>query len=548
MSKISKQIDDENRNMIIALFFDSGTIEDAFYGGVVFDAILRGGELQSNSSKVIISLGDIFENSYQDINPYLIKDTFCTVDFSNQKKYTSFKDWPFCWIIEDIEYSTSIRLDSRLKNELSQSYRGMTNIDTKSTDTKKQFWKDLPRAFSVSCDTVTVFGLEEYGFGYSEICGNYSLRVVFDTQDEFEEYETEEIPVSRSSSFVKKHKDLEIVKGKKGIDRGILEMNFSLVKEVSIAGVFIWKSIEDIEKIYLPDSDKYPYITDHLFTSLYQASQGVERLQKIIIELINYRDKTPNAEHKKIEELLMSHNHISLNNWIVTHTNELKLPSSCNKLFILLKDFYNIARYSRFTGSSDQKFESTIFRRFGSECNKDRFLEEIKHLYGKQLGQVTNFYYQIIKDICSDLGIYAYEISILSPAYIVFMYSHPQHDLYESYHKINNAKKEALWWLVKNSDIAKRENALGEFASLDFDSAMISYYLEEILTNRCGSSELYETVDELYDELFQEDKEKAKDRLSIIESIIANPYVQYDYEENDEDEEDQEAEAINNEF
>lgn len=521
--------------MMIALFFDSGSIDDTSYGGVVFNVILKGKELQNNSVPVIISVGDIFEDSYQDISPYVVKNSNCTIDFTNNENYTNFKDWPYCWIIEDIDYTNATTLDSRLKKELPQAYKGLSSIDTSSTDSKKQFWKHLIRLFSINRNIITVFGLKENGFGYREYCETLDLQVLFDEKSDFEGYETDIIPEGRASSFVYRYSDIETVEGKNDVERSLLEMNFSLVKEVSISGVFIWKAIEDIEKIHLPETDSFPYITDHLFTSLYQASQGVERLQKIIIELANYKDKIPFTEHKKLEELLMSHNHIGLNDWIIENTKSSKLSHSCNKLFILLKDFYNIGRYYRFSRNTDSKFESTIFRLFGSGCNKDNFLDEIKHLYGKALGEVSNFYYGIIKNICFKMNIYVYEISSTSPAYIVFMNSIPKHDLYEIYLRINNAKKEVFWWLVKNSKTAKLEKIFGEFSALEFDPAMIPHYLDEIIVNRYGSSELYDEVDQLYDDLFQKDKENAKERLNIIDVIIANPNVHFDWEEEDED-------------
>lgn len=50
---------------------------------------------------------------------------------------------------------------------------------------------------------------------------------------------------------------LRLVKGKSDSDRGIREMNFSLVKEVEIAGVQIWKAIEDINRVTVQKKMKY---------------------------------------------------------------------------------------------------------------------------------------------------------------------------------------------------------------------------------------------------------------------------------------------------
>ena len=50
--------------------------------------------------------------------------------------------------------------------------------------------------------------------------------------------------------------------------------------------------------------------------TLYHASQGVERIQKAIIELVCKKDHVKESEKESIYNLLMSHAHEGLNNWI----------------------------------------------------------------------------------------------------------------------------------------------------------------------------------------------------------------------------------------
>ena len=47
-------------NMIFAFWFDSGRIEDSFYGQIVFEHMVKGKEISKNPSKMIVSLGDVF--------------------------------------------------------------------------------------------------------------------------------------------------------------------------------------------------------------------------------------------------------------------------------------------------------------------------------------------------------------------------------------------------------------------------------------------------------------------------------------------------------
>lgn len=140
---------------------------------------------------------------------------------------------------------------------------------------------------------------------------------------------------------------LRLVKGKSDSDRGIREMNFSLVKEVEIAGVQIWKAIEDINRVTVTkEDDMYSFIiTDYLFTSFYQAAQGMERLLKVIIELYAY-DVTDEKERAKIDELLYSHNHSAMSDFLCEKI-DLKLKPTGRKLLKALTAFYLKHRHIR---------------------------------------------------------------------------------------------------------------------------------------------------------------------------------------------------------
>ena len=82
-------------NKIFAYIFDSGRIGSSFYGEAVFENMLKGKELSKNSDKIIVSLGDIiFRKSYIDIEPYIIKDEYCTIDFDSLATDQQFKDFP----------------------------------------------------------------------------------------------------------------------------------------------------------------------------------------------------------------------------------------------------------------------------------------------------------------------------------------------------------------------------------------------------------------------------------------------------------------------
>lgn len=140
---------------IIAFVFDSGKIEDCFYGNVVFTCMFSGKEVVKNPRKIVVSHGDIADfRIFDDITPYLIRNELCTIKRSRE----SFKDNLFVMLLEDIDADIARSIDTRLQEELA-AYVGMTPIDPESTDERKQSWKSLIRCFSIEHNSVTAFGM-----------------------------------------------------------------------------------------------------------------------------------------------------------------------------------------------------------------------------------------------------------------------------------------------------------------------------------------------------------------------------------------------------
>ena len=75
----------ENGEMF-AFIFDSGKFDSSFYGEIVFEEIVCGGELIKNPFKIVVSLGDLFfSQKIIDIEPYVYNDQYCTIDFQQMK-------------------------------------------------------------------------------------------------------------------------------------------------------------------------------------------------------------------------------------------------------------------------------------------------------------------------------------------------------------------------------------------------------------------------------------------------------------------------------
>ncbi len=263
------------------------------------------------------------------------------------------------------------------------AYIGMTSVDTKSIDKRKQFWKALIRTFSVEYNTITSFSLEnEGGFNYYEAAKAKGFYINHDGFPYgYDSFENAALFSTRQSSFIYETKQLQFLDGKNDTDRGIMHMNFSLVKDVNVAGVQIWKSIEDIDNTYIPKNENDTLVlgqisTEYIFTSLYQAAQGVERLLKVILELLMYgMEETP--EKEKIKKLLMGHNHSAMLDYVKEKEN-IKIKVLTKKLLHTLSDFYNSARYHRYKDDSTDVLELELIQDFGKDLGSNNFNKEIK--------------------------------------------------------------------------------------------------------------------------------------------------------------------------
>lgn len=516
---IMKQKFDNQQNLcMVAFLFNSAKIESPFYGEKIFELIIKGNELSNNMFKVVVSEGDVFhEEIYNDITPFIINDELCTVEKVN----TTCRDYIFVVLMEDISVNNAKKLDKRMKNECS-AYLGMTSIDITSTDVRKQFWKGLIRNYSIEESTLTCFGYEESGFAYSGKAKEYGFLINYDGFLDERECDNQLLLFStRQSSFITRLEQLEMKRGQNDSDRGRLEMNFALVKEVEIAGVQIWKAIEDINRVYIPKNG-IGIIVDYLFTSLYQVAQGIERLFKILIELMAYDDNSYNK--KKVDELLLGHNHVGMYEFI-NAKQQLAFGKNERKFLELISRFYNEGRYSRFKYSENDIMELKLLQEFGNDIKEDEFDNKIKHRYGKTVGSISHKLYDSISKMSLKLNIYVYELHSESVARFALM-NYYKDDLYEILKEIENSKRELLWYALKNGKNMEITEIGKEIEVLPFDNMWEQKFFEELICNMNSGSLIYNFVSDEYDEQVSEDKEKWKERIDFIE-VIGNTNVYF---------------------
>ena len=105
-----------------------------------------------------------------------------------------------------------------------------------------------------------------------------------------------------------------------------------MAKELDVAGEFVYAALEKINKI-----DTYEEVSD-IFFILYHLSVGIERLQKILLVVLN------DVELNKIQDFLENikiHSHKKLHNQISNHI-EISFSSAQNALLAVLAEFYAI--------------------------------------------------------------------------------------------------------------------------------------------------------------------------------------------------------------
>lgn len=516
---------------MFAFMFDSGRLESSFYGDVVFNAMLNGKEITENKTPIIVYLGDIaMYKKFIDIEPYIINDDFCTINFDELCKDKHFRDYPFCWVIENLEHEIASTIDRRLKREL-KGYVGLSRIDLSSTDERKQFWRELSKEFTIYGDNIVYFQDPDLTdvFCYLESTNNLGFKVQYDKYAKFEDsfYAYTEYKSDNSTNFEK-------------VDRDLMELNFKLCRELQIAGSLIWRSINDIDKVNFHSFDIFndkddknkrdiSYLLEYSFFTLYHASQGIERLQKIIVELICKKHHLKVQEKQKVFEILYSHNHHALNDWI-KNKETVSLNSNCEIIFTLLQKFYNKLRYARFLDDKNMKYLSPEFILLQDLCKEkaENLDYIIKKNFGKHMGHISHIYYELVRNLCFDLNIFAYELDSSSSATIVFFQDNK--NLYGELEKRKQAKKELVYWLIKNTKTNKKYELL-ELEPLKFDDAMIEYFLFELITNPEDGSNLFNEFDFLYDELCGEDKQAWTEREKTIKTVVANPYCFIDEED-----------------
>lgn len=264
-----------------------------------------------------------------------------------------------------------------------------------------------------------------------------------------------------------------------------------------------------------------PYLPENAYFTIYNAAQGIERLQKVLIELLIRNNNYKIDEEIKLYELLYSHNHSVLKNYIDVNVSCPLKDTNVNKLVDILSKFYNSIRYNNYSkigGHSRSEFYS-LLRSLGDFNEKDiKFDLSVKNTFGKTIGKYTRFLYENIREVSLQLSIFPYELE--GDSYGMHVLYCQEENLYKEYVNILHSKKEFIFKLIKDGTECIKSIKID---ALNIPDDIICDYLPDFIMN--DFIKIHDEIGEQYDTLLSHNRDAFKERFETIEylfDIIAN--------------------------
>lgn len=300
--------------------------------------------------------------------------------------------------------------------------------------------------------------------------------------------------------------------------------NFNMVTELDIAGEFIYDGIHALNQ--MKDLDEVA----QLFSFLYHISVGLERLQKIVLVLIeNVTEDNIDAFEKRLK----THSHIHLSERI-SRTHKTSFGPRENNFLQLLSTFYNSARYNRFSFPVQSSKENVLVADYikkylAPQKIQNHFItstilvtDDVKELFGRVVGSITKQYYKKIQEGCQQNKTFSYELRYNSKAENVFLSQHRKNSLQDMKLTEVIVLKELLLF-IRNS---KANNSFLRFLNgitpLELDVGFLNEHIYD-LSRGVISEQLTSEVEYLY-----EMNSYSKDRIELV-SAIGDINVQFDY-------------------
>lgn len=302
--------------------------------------------------------------------------------------------------------------------------------------------------------------------------------------------------------------------------------NFRLGSELQNSGTFIYNGIFHLDNI------EYFRFEEECFEFLYNISVGIERLEKILIILIEHDNNIKSQE--EFEKSLLTHNHLELLNRIKSE-RELNFGKIHTKFLGVLANFYKSVRYERFNISSvykpsqeKEKLVEFIIGELKVELTEGpqnllENTEQVKNFLGNLINKISTTLYDLIKIEARRIGTFTHEIRYNSKAYKIFT---------EKEFDFKNEKlmqREVLLFLLKKFPKDELKKFIDSFEPLPFEQYHTNHYIESILNIHKDGS----VKDEMLS--IYEDERPSKNRLNDILAIGSDINFEY-FGENEEDE------------
>lgn len=315
-----------------------------------------------------------------------------------------------------------------------------------------------------------------------------------------------------------------------------LKESILMARELDLSGEFIYAGLVKFNSMISLDEP------GESFFVLYHWAVGIERLQKVLILLIE--DVQP-QEIESFLESIKSHNHRELATKIKRHI-KIDFSKEQNTFLNMLADFYENHRYDKYDFYSYDfkklnnlsEYLKTNYKDY-NKCYSElsgRYLVngDIKDFIGRIVGRIGQKYYGAIRDISIRRNIFSYELRVDSPAYKIFMTNDSKMSYQKEIEKDEIAVKELLIYLMNTKEDNAFLKYMRRLEPLDFDPALV----EEYVLNLCKKRVLTDLVDEVDYQYYETDEfseEELKQRKEMLE-IIANDGVSFSFFDDNDDE------------
>lgn len=287
--------------------------------------------------------------------------------------------------------------------------------------------------------------------------------------------------------------------------------NFCLNRELHVAGGFIYDGMRELRTL------KSFGNADEVFQVVYPLAVGFERLLKIAIVLLEYKEGT---DQEEFEKGLITHNHLELLRRVKTAAT-INLAPQHNEFLQILGKFYKSYRYDRFSiksvfssSSETEELLRLLRKHIPTMQEKDEVFgenpscpDEVRVFLARVCQKISTSLYRIIEDAASAEHLYTYEIRYASKAYKV---------LFEE--SLDFLKEDLLWkeiliYLMNTPEETATLKFLREIQPLDFDAGMVSEYLE-CLGSDTKKIEHIDELNELYRQI--DDPSERQDMMGVI--------------------------------